>query len=124
MAILVGEHQLSVQRACRIAGLSRTAHDGPPHPDPEREQPLGAAVEAKPGLGRLDPTPGAVEELCPEPLLERAHLQADGGLSHPEPLRRLRERPPIDDLAERLQLARVHNSYGKYGVDAPSGYDA
>ena len=56
------------------------------------EQPLRAAVEPKPGLGRLDPPPGAVEELRPEPLLERAHLQADRRLRHPEPLSRLRER--------------------------------
>ena len=37
----------------------------------ELEQPLRAAVEPKPGLGRLDPPPGAVEQLRPEPLLER-----------------------------------------------------
>ena len=27
MAILIGEHQLSVQRGCRIAGLSRASFD-------------------------------------------------------------------------------------------------
>jgi putative transposase len=46
VAILVGEHQLSVQRACRIAGLSRAAHYGPPHPDPERDLPVITALEA------------------------------------------------------------------------------
>jgi putative transposase len=39
VAILVGEHRLPVQRACRIAGLSRAAHYRPPHPDPERTCP-------------------------------------------------------------------------------------
>ena len=42
----------------------------------EREHPLRAAVEAQPGLGRLDPAAGPVEQLRPEPLLERAHLLA------------------------------------------------
>ena len=40
----------------------------------EREHALRAAVEPKPGLGRLDPAAGAIEELLPEPVLERAHL--------------------------------------------------
>ena len=77
----------------------------------EREEPLSAAVEPKPGLGRLDAPPRPVEQLRPEPLLERPHLQADRRLRHPEPLGRLRERPPLDDLAKRLQLPRVHNTY-------------
>ena len=77
----------------------------------ELQQALRAAVEAKPGLGRLDAPPGAVEELRPEPLLERANLQRDRGLRHPEPLGRLGERLPLDHLAKRLQLPRVHNSY-------------
>ena len=72
------------------------------------EQPLRAAVELEPGLGRLDAAAGAVEELRPEPLLERPHLQRDGGLGHPEALGRLRERLALDHLAERLQLTRVH----------------
>ena len=74
----------------------------------EREQALGAAVEPQPGLGRLDPPARAVEELRAEPLLERAHLQADRRLGHPEALRRLGERLALDHLAERLQLPRVH----------------
>ena len=36
----------------------------------EREQPLRPAVEPHSGLGRLDPAPGAVEQLHSEPLLE------------------------------------------------------
>jgi hypothetical protein len=74
----------------------------------EREQPLGGAIELRPGLGRLDAAPRAVEELRPEPLLERAHLQADGRLRDPEPLGRVRERLALDHLAERSQLPRVH----------------
>ena len=74
----------------------------------EREHPLRAAVEPHPGLGRLDTPPGAVEELRPEPLLERTHLLTDRRLRHPEPGRRVGEAPPLDDLAKRCQLARVH----------------
>jgi len=46
VAILRGEHQLSVQHACRIAGLSRAAHYRPPHPDPERDLPVITALQA------------------------------------------------------------------------------
>ena len=74
----------------------------------ELQQPLGAAVELEPGLGRLDAAAGAVEELRPEPLLERPHLQRDGGLGDAEPLGRLGERLALDHLAERLQLTRIH----------------
>ena len=74
----------------------------------EREQPLRAAVEPPPGLGRLDAAAGAVEELRAEPLLERADLEADGRLRDAEPLRRLREALPLDDGAERSELTRVH----------------
>lgn len=42
---MVGAHRLSVQRACRIAGLSRAAHDRPPHPDPERDLPVITALQ-------------------------------------------------------------------------------
>ena len=49
----------------------------------EREHPLRAAVEPQPGLGRLDPAAGAVEELRPEPLLERAHLLETAGCVTP-----------------------------------------
>ncbi len=74
----------------------------------EREQPLRRSVELEAGLGRLDAAAGAVEELRPEPLLERAHLEAHRRLRHAEALRGLGERLPLDDLAERLQLPRVH----------------
>ena len=73
----------------------------------EREQPLGAAVEARAGLGRLDASARAVEELHPEALLERAHLQRDRRLRHPEPLGGLRERAALDHGAERAQLSRL-----------------
>ncbi len=74
----------------------------------EREQALRAAVEPRSGLGRLDAATGAVEELRPEPLLERAHLERDRRLGDAELLRGLRERPPLDDRAERGELARIH----------------
>ena len=74
----------------------------------EHEQPLRAAIEAHPGLGRLDPAAGAVEELRPEPLFERLDLQAHRRLGDPQPLGRLREAAPLDDRAERRQLARIH----------------
>ena len=46
VAILVGEHRLSVRRACRIAGLSRAAYYRPPPPDPERDAAVIAALQA------------------------------------------------------------------------------
>ena len=46
VAILVSEHQLSVQQACRIAGLSRTAHYRPPVDDPGRDAVVIAALQA------------------------------------------------------------------------------
>src|SRR5205823_14720783 len=58
----------------------------------EREQPLRGAVQLEPALRGLDAAAGPVEELRPEPFLERAHLETDGRLRHPEPLGRLRER--------------------------------
>ena len=74
----------------------------------ELQHALGAAEEAQPGLGRLDAAAGAVEQLRPEALLERPHLQRDGGLGDAEPLGGLREAPPFDDGAEGCKLARVH----------------
>ena len=64
-------------------------------------QPLRAPVEPASRLGGLDAPAGAIEELQAEPLLERADLEADRGLRHPELLGRLREAPPVDDGAER-----------------------
>ena len=55
----------------------------------EREHALRAAVQAPPGLGGLDPPAGAIEELRPEPFLERANLQRDRGLRDSEPVRSL-----------------------------------
>src|SRR3954468_24163964 len=74
----------------------------------EREEPLRGGVEHAPGLGRFHTAPGAVEQLPPESLLERADLQADGRLRHPEALRGLGEALPLDHRAERSQLTRVH----------------
>ena len=74
----------------------------------ERQHPLGAAVESQPGLGRLDPASGPVEQLCPEPLLQRPHLLRNGRLGDPQPGGSLREAAPLDHLAECRQLARVH----------------
>ena len=74
----------------------------------EREHPLRPAVEPPACLGRLDAPARAVEELRPEPLLERAYLQRDGRLRDAEPVRRLREAAPLDDGAKRGQLTRVH----------------
>src|SRR5881409_4174211 len=66
----------------------------------EREHALRGPVEALPRLSRLDPSPRAVEQLRPKPLLERANLKADGRLGHPEPLGGLREALAVDDFAE------------------------
>src|SRR5205823_6610028 len=74
----------------------------------EREQLLRGRVQTQPGLGRLDPPAGPVEQAAAEPLLERANLEADGGLGDTEPLRSLGEALPLDDRAEGGQLARVH----------------
>ena len=74
----------------------------------ELEQALRAAVETQAGLRRLHPAAGAVEQLGAEPLLERPHLERDRGLGDTEPLRRLREAPPLDDGAEGGELARIH----------------
>src|SRR5262249_23291310 len=70
----------------------------------------GAAVGRQPGLGRLDAPAGTVEELRPEPLLERAHLEADRGLGDPESLGGDGEAAPLDHCAERRELPRVHNA--------------
>ena len=56
----------------------------------KRQHPLRAAVQPEPRLGRLDAPAGAIEELRPEALLERPHLQRHRRLRHAEPLRRLR----------------------------------
>ncbi len=74
----------------------------------ERQQALGAAVQAPTRLRRLDPSSGAVEQLRAEPLLERSHLQRDGGLRDTQPLGGLREAAALDDRAERGELTGVH----------------
>jgi len=42
----VGDHRLPVQRACRIARLSRAAYYRPPHSDPARDTPVITALQA------------------------------------------------------------------------------
>ena len=74
----------------------------------ELQQPLGATEQAQPGLGRLDPTTGAVEQLRAEPLLERPHLQRDRRLRDAQALGGLGEAAALDDLAERCKLACIH----------------
>src|SRR5262249_6756825 len=51
---------------------------------------------------------GAVEQLAPEALLERAHLQADRRLRHTQALGRLREALALHHSAERRKLTRIH----------------
>ena len=74
----------------------------------EREQPLCATVQTHSRFGRLDATTRAVEELRPEALLERAHLERDGRLGDAELVGCVGERASLDDGAERGQLACVH----------------
>ncbi len=76
----------------------------------EGKHPLGTAVESKPGLRRLDAAARAVEQPAPEPLLQRAHLEADRRLGDSEALGGLREALSLDDGAERSKLARVHKN--------------
>ena len=86
----------------------------------EGEHPLRRPVEPLPCLRRLDAAPGAVEQLRPEPFLERANLEADGRLRHPEPLGRLREALSVDHLAEGGELTRVHKQLGDDVLAEPS----
>ncbi len=92
----------------------------------QREQLLRGRVETEPCLRRLDAPSGAVKELGPEALLERANLQADSRLRHAEPLGRLREALSLQNGAERCKLTRVHkHSLCKraIGSAAPRLYD-
>ncbi len=73
-----------------------------------REQALRGRVEPEPRLGRLDASARTVEQLPPEPLLERADLEADRRLRDAEPLGRLGEALPLHDRAERRELTRIH----------------
>ena len=71
----------------------------------EREQPLRAAVEPEPGLRRLDPPAGAVEEPLAQALLERPDLEADRGLGHAELVGSLREAAAAPRRRRRLRAA-------------------
>ena len=81
-----------------------------------RKEALRAPVEAVPCLGRLHAASRTVEQLRPEPLLERADLQAHRRLGDPELLRRLGEAPPLDNGAERCKLLLSRsNHYAQHG---------
>ena len=86
----------------------------------ECEQPLRGAVELEPALGRLDAAARAVQQLGAEALLERAHLERDRGLRDAELLRREGERLALDDLAECLQLPRIHKDSLYEGNGCPN----
>jgi hypothetical protein len=74
----------------------------------EGQHALGEPVEALTGLCRLDPAARAVEQFRPEPLLERANLEADRRLGDPEALRSVGEALALYYLAEGGELSRVH----------------
>lgn len=73
-----------------------------------RQDSLRAPVEADAALRRLDAPAGTVEELPPEPLLERSHGEAHRGLRDPELLGRVREAALLHHSDEGGELARVH----------------
>src|SRR6185437_8941347 len=74
----------------------------------QSEHPLRQAVEALAGLGRLHAPPRAVEQLCSQPLLERANLEADRRLRDAEAFGGVGEALPLYHLAEGGELSRVH----------------
>ena len=74
----------------------------------EREHALGADQHgASCGRGS-DLAARAVEQPRPEPLLERAHGERDGGLGDAEVVRGDRERSALDHCHEGCELAGVH----------------
>jgi glycosyltransferase involved in cell wall biosynthesis len=86
------------------------------------EDALRAPVDPEARLRRLDPSAGPVEELSTEPLLERAHLQADRGLGHAEPFGGLGKALALDDGAECGELACIHISvhYARASIESRS----
>ena len=97
-------------RAGRGAAVVASASSSSSSCSSTREQALRAAIEPLARLGRLDAPARAVDELAPDPLLERPDLLAHGRLRDAEPLGRLREAAPFHDHAERCELTRVHKS--------------
>ena len=67
---------------------------------------LAAACSAKawPGVGREDAAPGADEQVGAQRALELADLLGDGGLRHPQGVRRGAERPELQRRAEAADL--------------------
>ena len=74
----------------------------------ELQQALGAAVQAQSRLGRLHPPARAIEQLRPRRFSSARTCNETAGCVTPEPFSGLREAPPLDDGAERGELARVH----------------
>ena len=74
----------------------------------ELEQSLCTAEQPQSRLRWLDAAPRAVEQLRPEPLLERSHLKRHGWLRDAESLCRLREAPQLDNGTECGELPGIH----------------
>ena len=90
------------------AGLVRVLRQLPRELVAQREHAQRVAVQhLAPVGGRRSPA-GAVDQRRAHHPLERLDLLADRGLRHPQGVGRGRERPPLDDLDERVQLAQVH----------------
>jgi hypothetical protein len=66
------------------------------------DRPLGARVEAEPGLGGREALGRPQQQADAEPLFERSDGFGDGGLADLEVARRRRERARLDDAAENL----------------------
>ena len=74
------------------------------------ENALCVAIGDLAGLGRLDDTARAVDQLAAEALLERSDRQRDGGLRDAELLGGLRETGAVDDGDQSSELLGVHQS--------------
>ncbi len=72
------------------------------------EHAQGVAVQHLAAVGRGGAAAGAVDQRRAQHPLERLDLLAHGRLRHPQGIGRSRERAPLDDLDERLQLTQVH----------------
>jgi hypothetical protein len=92
----------------------------------ERDQPLRSAVEPQPGLGRLDPAAGAVEELLPDALFQRPDLQAHRRLRHSELVGGLREAAALDNPQKAAScFVSIRRTYSRRASpqDRPPLYD-
>ena len=68
----------------------------------------GVAMEHLAPVGRRRPAARAVDQRLAQHPLERLDLLAHGGLGHAQRVRGGRERPPLHNLDERLQLTQIH----------------